>query len=145
MGEKPAEPDAPGSVGARGAGPRPVDGGPNGSGLSEAASEVAAGAPPEALGRSDTVVAPTPAAAPIVRESDAPIAEHQAPGEVETTERGRLVAFLVGVVAELRRVQWPNRTQLTSLTGVVLGFVLLAGGYLGLLDAAFSRLIRLIL
>jgi preprotein translocase subunit SecE len=27
------------------------------------------------------------------------------------------------------------------LTGVVLGFVLIAGGYLGLLDAIFSRII----
>jgi preprotein translocase SecE subunit len=42
-------------------------------------------------------------------------------------------------------VQWPNRRQLTTLTGVVLGFVLIAGGYLGLLDAIFSRLVQAIL
>ena len=42
-------------------------------------------------------------------------------------------------------MQWPNRQALTTLTGVVLGFVLIAGGYLGLLDAIFSRIIQAIL
>ena len=42
------------------------------------------------------------------------------------------------VWAELQRVQWPDRQALTTLTGVVLGFVLIMGGYLGLLDAIFS-------
>jgi preprotein translocase subunit SecE len=56
--------------------------------------------------------------------------------------RNRLVAFLIAVVAELRRVQWPNRKQLTQMTGIVLMFVLIAGGYLGLLDAVFSRIIQ---
>jgi preprotein translocase subunit SecE len=59
--------------------------------------------------------------------------------------RSRLVQFLFAVIAELRRVQWPDRQALTTLTGVVLGFVLITGGYLGLLDAIFSRLIQLIL
>jgi preprotein translocase SecE subunit len=57
----------------------------------------------------------------------------------------RFIQFLVGVWAELRRVQWPDRKALTTLTGVVLGFVLIAGGYLGLLDAIFSRIIQAIL
>jgi preprotein translocase SecE subunit len=143
-GESPAGPDATRGVGSHSDGTSP-DGGANGAPLTDGASEVAGGAPPETLGRSDTVVAPTPGAEPIVRESEEPLIEEEAAGGVDAKERGRLVAFLVGVMAELRRVQWPNRTQLTSLTGVVLGFVLLAGGYLGLLDAVFSRLIRLVL
>jgi len=57
----------------------------------------------------------------------------------------RFVQFLLAVRAELRRVEWPNRQALTTLTGVVLGFVLIAGGYLGLLDAVFSRIIQSIL
>ena len=65
--------------------------------------------------------------------------------EAEHKDRGRLVQFLHAVVAELRRVQWPDRQALTTLTGVVLGFVLIAGGYLGLLDAIFSRVIQAIL
>jgi preprotein translocase SecE subunit len=59
--------------------------------------------------------------------------------------RPRVVQFLVAVWAELQRVQWPNRQALVTLTGVVLGFVLIAGGYLGLLDAIFSQLIKQIL
>jgi preprotein translocase SecE subunit len=60
-------------------------------------------------------------------------------------DRPRFVQFLVAVWAELQRVQWPDRQALTTLTGVVLGFVLIAGGYLGLLDAIASRLIQAIL
>ena len=65
--------------------------------------------------------------------------------EHEHHERGRVVGFLVAVWAELNRVQWPNRQQLTSLTGITLLFVLIVGGYLGLLDAVFSKLVSAIL
>jgi preprotein translocase subunit SecE len=60
-------------------------------------------------------------------------------------DRPRVVQFLIAVWAELQRVQWPNRQAMVTLTGVVLGFVLIAGGYLGLLDAVFSELIQAIL
>jgi preprotein translocase subunit SecE len=60
-------------------------------------------------------------------------------------DRPRVVQFLAAVWAELQRVQWPNRQALVTLTGVVLGFVLIAGGYLGLLDAVFNKLIQAIL
>jgi preprotein translocase subunit SecE len=63
----------------------------------------------------------------------------------EHKDRPRFVQFLIAVRAELARVQWPDRQALTTLTGVVLGFVLIAGGYLGALDAIFSRLIQAIL
>ena len=59
--------------------------------------------------------------------------------------RPRVIQFLIASWAELQRVQWPNRQALITLTGVVLGFVLIAGGYLGLLDAIFSELIKAIL
>jgi preprotein translocase subunit SecE len=65
--------------------------------------------------------------------------------DAEARQRSRVVQFLVAVWAELQRVQWPNRQALVTLTGVVLGFVLIAGGYLGLLDAIFSKLIQAIL
>jgi preprotein translocase subunit SecE len=54
---------------------------------------------------------------------------------------GKVWHFFQNVWAELQRVQWPDRKQVTTLTGVVLGFVLIAGSYLGLLDAIFSRII----
>ena len=61
-------------------------------------------------------------------------------------DRPRVIQFLVAVWAELQRVQWPILVEaLVTLTGVVLGFVLIAGGYLGLLDAIFSKLIQAIL
>jgi preprotein translocase subunit SecE len=63
----------------------------------------------------------------------------------EHRERGRLLEFLKAVVAELRRVQWPDRKTLTQLTGVVLFFVVIVGVYLGALDAVFSKLINSIL
>jgi preprotein translocase subunit SecE len=63
----------------------------------------------------------------------------------EHRERGRLLEFLKAVWAELQRVQWPDRKQLTQLTGVVLFFVLIVGVYLGALDAIFSKLIQAIL
>ena len=46
---------------------------------------------------------------------------------------------------ELRRVQWPNRRQVGQATAVVLGFVVLAGGYLGLLDALWKPIVDAIL
>jgi preprotein translocase SecE subunit len=65
--------------------------------------------------------------------------------EAPAGRRGRFVQFLIAVWAELQRVQWPNRQALTTLTGVVLGFVLIAGGYLGLLDAIWQPIINYII
>jgi preprotein translocase subunit SecE len=60
-------------------------------------------------------------------------------------DRGRVLTFLRACVEELRRVQWPDRKHVFQATAVVLGFVLLAGGYLGLLDAIWQPLINAIL
>ena len=59
--------------------------------------------------------------------------------------RGRVLTFLGHCIDELRRVQWPNRRQVGQATAVVLGFVVIAGGYLGLLDALWQPLIEAIL
>jgi preprotein translocase subunit SecE len=63
----------------------------------------------------------------------------------QAKDRSRVVQFVLASWAELQRVQWPDRQALTTLTGVVLGFVLIMGGYLGLLDAVFSRIVNAIL
>jgi preprotein translocase subunit SecE len=60
-------------------------------------------------------------------------------------KRGRVVTFLGHCIDELRRVQWPDRRQVGQATAVVLGFVVIAGGYLGLLDALWRPLIEAIL
>ena len=61
-----------------------------------------------------------------------------APGAPAPTKKGgfRFVAFLRASWAELQRVQWPDRRQVGQATAVVLGFVVVAGLYLGLADAA---------
>jgi preprotein translocase SecE subunit len=60
-------------------------------------------------------------------------------------KRGRLLTFLGHVIDELRRVQWPDRRQVGQGTLVTLGFVVVAGSYLGLLDALWKPLIEAIL
>jgi len=59
--------------------------------------------------------------------------------------RGNFITFLGHVVDELRRVQWPDRRHVGQGTAVVLGFVVIAGSYLGLLDAIWKPLIEAIL
>ncbi len=125
-----------------------------------ASEELRSGAPPEDLGTSESVLEYEQGlddqedAEHFDPAEDHPEEDGPAPGprgirgsddEAEHKDRGRLVQFLRAVVAELRRVQWPDRQTLTTLTGVVLGFVVIAGGYLGLLDAIFSRVIQAIL
>jgi preprotein translocase SecE subunit len=57
----------------------------------------------------------------------------------------RFIAFLGHCIDELRRVRWPDRRQVGQATAVVLGFVVIAGGYLGLMDAIFKPLVQAIL
>ena len=59
--------------------------------------------------------------------------------------RGRVFTFLGHVIDELRRVMWPDRRHVGQGTAVVLGFVVIAGSYLGLLDAIWKPLIEAIL
>jgi preprotein translocase subunit SecE len=63
----------------------------------------------------------------------------------EPRQRGRIVNFLVQVWAELRRVQWPDRNQVTQATGVVVVFCFLAGAYLALWDFVFSEFVTWLL
>jgi preprotein translocase subunit SecE len=58
---------------------------------------------------------------------------------------GRAVAFLQASWAELQRVQWPDRRQVAQATAVVLGFVAIAGAYLGLADVVAKEIVEFIL
>lgn len=129
--------------------------------------EIQAGAPPEDLGRSDRVVesqqSPDEEALDLdvdedfaddeedldeeefAAEDDAVNERDKTPAAAHRKDRGKVLSFLVACWAELKHVQWPTRKALTQLTGIVLFFVLIAGGYLGLLDAIFSRVIKAIL
>jgi preprotein translocase subunit SecE len=57
----------------------------------------------------------------------------------------RVVNFAKACIAELQRVQWPDRRQTGQATAVVLGFVVIAGAYLGLADTIAQRIIDLII
>jgi preprotein translocase subunit SecE len=72
-------------------------------------------------------------------------------GEVERPSgaplRGgnRAIGFLAASWAELQRVQWPDRRQVSQATAVVLGFVAIAGAYLGLADYVAKEIVEFIL
>jgi preprotein translocase subunit SecE len=57
----------------------------------------------------------------------------------------RVIGFLRACWAELQRVQWPDRRQVGQATAVVLGFVVIAGAYLGLADVVAQHVIDFIL
>ena len=57
----------------------------------------------------------------------------------------RVLSFLRASWAELQRVQWPDRRHVFQATAVVLGFVAIAGAYLGLADYVAKEIVELIL
>jgi preprotein translocase subunit SecE len=61
------------------------------------------------------------------------------------TSGPRIVNFARACVAELKRVQWPDRRQTGQATAVVLGFVVVAGAFLGLADTVAQRIIDFII
>jgi preprotein translocase SecE subunit len=58
--------------------------------------------------------------------------------------RYRALAFLRASWAELQRVQWPDRRQVTQATAVVLGFVAVAGVYLGVADYVAKEIVEFV-
>jgi preprotein translocase subunit SecE len=72
-------------------------------------------------------------------------------GEVERPSgaplRGgnRAIGFLRASWAELQRVQWPDRRQVTQATAVVIGFVAIAGVYLGVADTVAKEIVEFVL
>jgi preprotein translocase subunit SecE len=57
----------------------------------------------------------------------------------------RLTTFLQGSWHELQRVQWPDRRQVIQATAVVIGFVIIAGVFLGVADTLSAKLMNFIL
>jgi preprotein translocase SecE subunit len=77
--------------------------------------------------------------------ADPAVVEERAEAARRRPRRGRVLTFLGHVVDELRRVQWPDRRQTAQGTAVTLGFVVIAGGFLGLMDAIWQPIIEAIL
>ncbi|HEX5223937.1 MAG TPA: preprotein translocase subunit SecE [Solirubrobacteraceae bacterium] len=67
------------------------------------------------------------------------------PSGAPLREGNRAIGFLRASWAELQRVQWPDRRQVTQATAVVLGFVAIAGAYLGLADFVAKEIVEFIL
>jgi preprotein translocase SecE subunit len=67
------------------------------------------------------------------------------PGAPAKRSGNSVINFLRASWAELQRVQWPDRRQVGQATAVVLGFVVIAGAYLGLADALAQELVNFIL
>ena len=73
--------------------------------------------------------------------TDPAVLEERAEARRPRRKRGKIITFLGHVVDELRRVQWPDRRQTGQGTAVTLGFVVVAGGFLGLMDAVWKPLV----
>lgn len=79
---------------------------------------------------------------------DMPDAEDEAP-ESKKTRRGgkrakkgpfkRLALFYRQIVAELRKVVWPTRSQLTTYTTVVIVFVVIMIGLVTVIDFGLDK------
>jgi preprotein translocase SecE subunit len=75
-------------------------------------------------------------------------AESATPAGAAAPSRGvfaRFAAFLRASWAELQRVQWPDRRQVAQATAVVLGFVVVAGLYLGVADRVAQEVVDFII
>jgi preprotein translocase subunit SecE len=57
----------------------------------------------------------------------------------------RTATFVRGSWRELQRVQWPDRRQVMQATSVVIGFVIVAGVFLGVADVVAQKIVNLIL
>ncbi|MER5887301.1 preprotein translocase subunit SecE [Streptomyces sp. NPDC001941] len=55
---------------------------------------------------------------------------------------GRLAVFYRQIVAELRKVVWPTRNQLTTYTTVVIVFVVIMIGLVTVIDYGFQNAVK---
>jgi preprotein translocase subunit SecE len=54
---------------------------------------------------------------------------------------GRLALFYRQIIAELRKVVWPSRNDLTTYTTVVIVFVVVVIGFVSVVDWGFGKLV----
>lgn len=66
-------------------------------------------------------------------------------GEHKLSLYARAGGFLRASWAELQRMQWPDRQQTSQATAVVLGFVVVAGIYLGVADWVAQKVVNFII
>jgi preprotein translocase subunit SecE len=59
-------------------------------------------------------------------------------------KENRIVRYLRGTRAELRKVTWPTRKEATRLTGIVLATTVAFSLFLGVVDYLLSRVFALL-
>jgi preprotein translocase SecE subunit len=72
-------------------------------------------------------------------------ARERAARPAQRREGNRVANFLRGSWRELERVQWPDRRQVAQATAVVIGFLIVAGAFLGLMDLLASKIVDFII
>ena len=65
--------------------------------------------------------------------------------EVVEKQRGAITGFIASCIAELKRVQWPDRETLIQASAITVVFIAIMAAYLGVLDAVFNFLVQRIL
>lgn len=81
-----------------------------------------------------------------------PDADDEAPESKKRTRKGgkrgkkgplgRLALFYRQIIAELRKVVWPTRSQLTTYTTVVIVFVVVMIGLVTVIDYGFQEAVK---
>ena len=56
----------------------------------------------------------------------------------------KLLAFLKDVRRELKKVQWPNRRELTTYTTVVISVVAVVASIIWVVDLGYQEILKLI-
>ncbi len=117
--------------------------------VSQASSRSAPASPRKAEPKEPTK-RPAPAATPATRTATAPAkpvatSSRAAAAQAATGTPSRLEGVqrtFRETVAELRKVQWPDRVTTRNLTLVVIGMSAVLAAILGVLDAVLTRLIE---
>jgi preprotein translocase SecE subunit len=79
------------------------------------------------------------------RQEEQQLAKRQKQATATKRKRTGVVAFLSSCVAELKRVQWPDRDTLIQATAVTVVFVFIAALYLGVADIVANWLVQRII
>ena len=56
-----------------------------------------------------------------------------------------IISYIKEVKAETKNIKWPNKKQVIGYTTVIVILSILLAAYIGILDAAFAKLLSIIL
>jgi preprotein translocase SecE subunit len=79
------------------------------------------------------------------RQEEQQLAKRQKQAATTAKKRTGVIAFLSSCIAELKRVQWPDRDTLIQATTVTIVFVFIAALYLGVADIVANWIVKRII